>query len=101
LLILVDDVYLAFGKLRFRPSGSHGGHNGLLSVSEALGTEFFARLRIGIGAPPAGVERKEFVLDTFTKEEKNKLGPVLDEAAQAALLWVCEPLEKVMQRVNG
>jgi PTH1 family peptidyl-tRNA hydrolase len=84
-LIVVDDMALPFGRLRMRERGSAGGHNGLRSIIDELGTEAFARLRIGIGAPRRGAV--EHVLGDFEHAEQRDLVVVLDAAADAVEEW--------------
>jgi len=72
MIVVADDFMIPFGSLRLRSSGSAGGHNGLKSVIEALGTEEFGRLRVGIGPVPVGQDPAEFVLKKFSKEELAK-----------------------------
>lgn len=69
ILLLVDDIYLPFGRLRLRASGTDGGHNGLTSVEEALGTRLYPRLRVGVGPVPEGVDYRDFVLEEFAGAE--------------------------------
>ncbi|MBI4972036.1 MAG: aminoacyl-tRNA hydrolase [Candidatus Omnitrophica bacterium] len=101
-LILVDDLHLPVGKIRFRPEGSSGGHNGLASVIDAFnGDQSFPRLRIGIGKPEEEVKPwKEHVLEKFTKEERTVLNQALEKAADCALSWLTEPAEALMQKFN-
>lgn len=89
LLVLCDDVNLAFGKLRLRKSGSSGGHHGLESVIEALGTQEFARLRIGIAGEgmPDG-ELAPYVLGQFTRAEGSNLPKILEKARQVCESWI-------------
>lgn len=90
LLIIVDDVYVPFGKMRWRDGGSAGGHNGLKSIEEHLGTQEYPRLRLGIG-PEGELEYgtlEAFVLEEFTPEEQTKLPALVEEAAEAILEWV-------------
>ncbi|HEY6013394.1 MAG TPA: aminoacyl-tRNA hydrolase, partial [Candidatus Limnocylindrales bacterium] len=79
LLVVADDFALPFGKLRFRESGSHGGHNGLRSIIDELGTEKVARLRVGIGEPGRGAI--DHVLSRFATDERARLPILLDAAA--------------------
>ncbi len=81
-LVILDDMALPFGKLRFRPNGSAGGHNGLQSVIDHLGTNAVARLRVGIGAAEPG-EAVGHVLGRFSPEEKTALPETLDRALAA------------------
>ena len=102
LLILVDDVALPMGSFRLRGAGSSGGHNGLKSVEGALQRQDYARLRIGIGPPPAGLEDlADFVLADFTAEERAALDELLDPMAQAVECWLDEGIEKAMSRFNA
>ena len=100
ILIVLDDLDLPLGRLRLRPRGSHGGHNGLRSVLEALGTDEVPRLRIGIGRPPAGVDPAEYVLTRFGSAEQTLMETVLDRAAEAIELTVREGLDVAMNRFN-
>ncbi|MCG0277889.1 MAG: aminoacyl-tRNA hydrolase [Thermanaeromonas sp.] len=102
ILVILDDLDLAPGRLRIRPRGSSGGHKGLASVLEALGTEGVPRARIGIGRPPEGKDVVEYVLEPFTDEEWEVVRPVLIKAAHAARFWlVAGNIEEVMNRYNG
>ncbi len=101
LLILVDDLSLPLGSVRLRPGGSSGGHKGLKSLVGALGTDRFPRLRMGIGPRPAGVEAREFVLSPFTRDEWDCVDEMACRAADAALCWVRDGIEKAMNRFNG
>lgn len=73
IMVISDDFTIALGALRLRKTGSDGGHNGLASIIEHLGTSSFPRLRMGIGAPPAGMDPADFVLSRFTKEESKDM----------------------------
>ena len=85
LLVVVDDFALPFGKLRLREGGSAGGHNGLRSIIAEMSTDRFARLRVGIGEPSRGAV--DHVLRRFSPEERRRLEPVLDAAADAVEDW--------------
>lgn len=100
LLVVCDDVNLPFGKLRIRLKGSDGGHNGLASIIEALGTEEFPRLRVGIGSnfEPGGMV--DYVLSEFEREEQEKLPEVLERAARAVRAFACEGPERAMTEFN-
>jgi peptidyl-tRNA hydrolase, PTH1 family len=99
MLVLADDFALPFGKLRFRESGSHGGHNGLRSIIEELGTEKYSRLRIGIGEPGRGAV--DHVLSRFSTEERACLPILLDAAAEAVEAWAREGTSKAANRFNA
>jgi PTH1 family peptidyl-tRNA hydrolase len=85
LLVVVDDLALPFGKLRFREGGGPGGHNGLRSIIEELGTEKFSRLRVGIGTPHRGFV--DHVLSRFEPAELGRLNELLDAAADSVETW--------------
>lgn len=101
ILVILDDLDLPLGRLRLRAGGSHGGHRGLRSILDALGTEDVPRLRIGIGRPPAGVDPADYVLTPFSPDERAALEPVLDRAAEAAEVALREGLEAAMTRFNA
>lgn len=89
MLIVVDDVNLPLGKIRFRLRGSSGGHHGLESIMEVLGTGNFPRLRLGIGVGvQAGHDLTHFVLGAFSKEELALMEPKIERARKACLEWV-------------
>ena len=100
LLVIVDDLDLPLGRLRLRPGGSHGGHNGVRSIIDALGSDAFPRLRVGIGRPPEGMDPADFVLTPFTKEERATVDEALDRAAEAVETVVREGLPAAMNRFN-
>jgi PTH1 family peptidyl-tRNA hydrolase len=98
-LVVADDFALPFGKLRFRESGSHGGHNGLRSIIDELSTEKVARLRIGIGEPGRGAI--DHVLSRFSAEELARMPILLDAAADAVEAWSREGTSKAANRFNA
>lgn len=100
LLLVLDDLALELGRLRIRPAGSAGGHNGLEDVLRVCGTEAIPRLRIGIGAPPGGRDPKDYVLSTFTEPEIEVIDTATEQAADAVEEWLFEDLSKVMERYN-
>jgi PTH1 family peptidyl-tRNA hydrolase len=101
LLILVDEVALPLGRFRLRGAGSAGGHNGLKSVEGTLRRQDYARLRIGVGPRPAGLdELSDYVLDTFPAEEREILDSLLDPMAEAVETWVDQGIEIAMTRHN-
>ena len=99
MLVVVDDVYLPVGRLRLRASGSSGGHRGLESLEQVVGSGF-ARLRIGVGAAedPAGL--RDHVLDEFDVEEETVVDEALERAADAVECWVAEGSLAAMNRFN-
>jgi PTH1 family peptidyl-tRNA hydrolase len=99
-LIVVDDINLELGRLRARPSGSAGGHNGLKSVIEALGSEGFARLRVGVGRGDARRDLADHVLATFEPDERSIVAETVARAADAVELFITEGIGPVMNRFN-
>lgn len=100
LLVICDDLALPFGVLRLRPRGSDGGHRGLRSVIEHLGTTEIPRLRLGIGAPPPGTDPADYVLEGFNPREKEQLPEILDLAVQGLKLVLTSGIEKAMNEIN-
>jgi PTH1 family peptidyl-tRNA hydrolase len=99
LLVIVDDFALPFGKLRFREGGSSGGHNGLESIIDELGSNRFPRLRVGIG-DPAG-RAVDHVLSRFAGEERAALDKVIDAAADAVEEWARAGTNKAATHWNA
>lgn len=100
LLVVCDDFNLPLGKLRVRSKGSHGGQNGLRNIQEQLGTDAYARLRIGVGQPAVG-DAVDFVLSKFKPGERGAVLDATSLAAQAVLVWVRSGTEACMNRFNG
>jgi peptidyl-tRNA hydrolase, PTH1 family len=99
LLIVYDDLDLPFGQLRLRPSGSSGGHNGIASIIERLGTDKFPRLRLGIGRSEQS-STIGYVLSRFNTAEEKQLNECIARAAEAALAWHSDGIEVAMNRFN-
>jgi len=100
LLIVTDDVNLPLGRLRARASGSEGGHNGLRSVADQLGTTEYARLRIGVGRGDARRDLADHVLARFEPEEAPVVVDAVTRAADAVETWVSDGLARVMNTFN-
>jgi PTH1 family peptidyl-tRNA hydrolase len=100
LLVVVDDAALEVGRIRFRPSGSDGGHNGLASVVAALGGESFPRLRVGVGRPPAGWDLEDWVLSPMDTEDEDRVIELLPTLAEGVETWVTQGIEPAMNRFN-
>ncbi len=101
-LVIVDDVNLAFGQLRLRPGGGTGGHNGLSSIEQHLASADYPRLRVGIGRPPGeGRELSGFVLGKFAGEETAALPGVLDSVDGAVACRLRHGVERAMNEFNG
>ena len=100
LLIVVDDLHLPVGTIRLRPSGSSGGHNGLAHVAQRLGTTEFPRLRIGIGDEFPDGRQSDYVLSSFTDEQKSAARSALKDARDAVLTVAHADLDAAMNRFN-
>ena len=98
ILVILDDLDLPVGRIRLRPGGGAGGHNGLHSITRSLGTDAYPRLRLGIGRPPG--EAVEHVLTGFTGEEAPAFDRALERAADAAEEWVRHGIEYAMTHFN-
>jgi len=101
LLVIVDDADLPFGELRLKPKGSSGGHHGLESIEQHIGSREFARLRVGIGRKDGRREITNYVLGKFSPDESKFLEKVLQRAADQAECWTTDGVEKAMNRFNG
>ena len=101
MIIIYDDIDLPPGKLRVRPNGGPGTHNGMRSIIGILGSEDFPRIRVGIGDRPEGWELADWVLSRYvTPEERKAAFDAYVAAADAALLWVKEGTEAAMRKFN-
>ncbi len=100
ILVIYDDVCLAPGQLRVREKGSAGGHNGIKSIIAHLGTEEFARIRIGVGEKPAGWDLADYVLGHFPAEEEPLMREALADASKACELFVMDDLRSAMNLFN-
>lgn len=101
LLVVVDDVALPFGKFRLRASGQNGGHRGLESIEQSLGSKTYARLRVGIRPEYELKESLEkYVLNPFQPEEQNALKKIFPQGVESCRLWLTQPIAKAMDRIN-
>ncbi|MBI3252559.1 MAG: peptidyl-tRNA hydrolase [Candidatus Omnitrophica bacterium] len=100
LLVVCDDVNLAFGKMRLRASGGAGGHHGLLSVIESLGSEAFARLRLGVKNERMPKDLVPFVLEGFDAGEKKELPGIVKNAASVCESWAKDGWDAAMKRLS-
>jgi len=100
-MVVLDDRALPCGKLRIRPGGSSGGHNGLKDIERALGTDQYPRLRIGIDAPPQFVPGKDYVLQPFSAEQRKAIEPALEKSAQALMTWMEKSVVAAMNAFNA
>ena len=101
LIVAVDDADLPFGEIRLRPGGSSGGHHGLESIEQHLGSREFARLRIGIGRRDGARQITNYVLGKFEPAEQELLEKILERAANQVECWLAAGLQKAMSQFNG
>ena len=101
ILVVVDDADLPLGEIRLRPGGGSGGHHGLESVTQHLGSKEFARLRIGIGRKNEAREISGHVLGKFSADENALLEKVLERASSEMECWLSAGLQKAMNQFNG
>ena len=100
LLILVDDLNLPFGKKRVRQKGKDGGHNGLKSINESIGSSEYPRLRFGIGSKFNKGNQSNYVLDNFSKTELENIEEEINESLKIIETFCLEGVEKTMNRFN-
>jgi peptidyl-tRNA hydrolase, PTH1 family len=100
LTVIHDDLDLAFGRLRIRPTGGAGGHRGVLSIMESLAGARFYRVRVGIGRPPDGIDPVDFVLEPFASQEVDQLDEVVSRGSEAVISLLREGEQRAMERFN-
>ena len=100
LLVISDDVTLPLGRVRIREGGSEGGHNGLRSIQQHLGTADYSRLRVGVGRGDTRRDLADHVLARFEPEEAPGVDEAIARAADAAEMWVSEGVAKAMNTFN-
>jgi PTH1 family peptidyl-tRNA hydrolase len=100
ILVVTDDLALPFGKQRLRGKGSAGGHNGLKNIEQLLGSDGYARLRMGVGSNFSKGAQVDYVLSPFAKEETGDLPAVLDKAVNTILSFALQGLERTMNQFN-
>jgi PTH1 family peptidyl-tRNA hydrolase len=100
LIVVHDELDIDFGKLRLKRGGGAGGHNGLRSLDQSLGSKDYLRVRIGVGRPPGRQDPADYVLEPFGKSERDELGVVLEEAADACELLLTGTLEAAQNVVH-
>ena len=102
ILVIFDDISLPVGKLRVRPSGSAGGHNGVKSLIAELGSQNFPRIKVGVGAKPhPDYDLADWVLSSFSPQDEALLKPTLERALQAAASVITCGVPETMNRFNG
>ncbi len=98
--MVVDDATLEVGRVRFRPQGSPGGHNGLKSVSQVLGSDNYPRLRIGVGIPSEQADLSDWVLSPMSVEDEDVILGLLPELVKGVEVWGSEGIETAMNGFN-
>ncbi|OGP59939.1 MAG: aminoacyl-tRNA hydrolase [Deltaproteobacteria bacterium RBG_13_52_11b] len=98
LIVIHDDLDLALGRLRVRRKGGDGGHQGVRSIIEAMGSNTFLRLKVGIGRPPKGVEPADYVLSAFEEDDQPQIDSALSRAAEAVVAILSEGVDAAMNR---
>jgi len=101
MLVVHDDIDLAFGRIKIKEKGGDGGHKGVRSIIDAFGGGNFIRLRIGVGRPEAGISAADYVLGKFTIKEKNLLHRIITEARDAVVTILCKGAKEGMNRFNN
>jgi PTH1 family peptidyl-tRNA hydrolase len=92
LLVVHDDIDLAFGRLRIQVGGGSGGHNGIRSVERSLRTTEFSRLKVGVGRPPGSMDPADFVLRAFSKAERLEVSSMVADAVDIVETWLSDPV---------
>ena len=100
LLVAYDDVDLPFDTIRMKPSGGSGGHKGMQSIIEQLGTQDYPRLRLGVGRPPGYKQAADYVLKPFSKDEADFLQNFIERAADAVKAFVVDGIDPAMTHYN-
>ena len=100
-MVVLDDLALPCGKLRIRPGGSDGGHNGLKDIQRALGTTSYPRLRIGVDPPPPMIAPRDYVLGRFTEEQRKLIDPAIARATGAIVTWIDRGINAAMNQFNA
>jgi PTH1 family peptidyl-tRNA hydrolase len=101
IIVIHDELDIDFGRIRLKLDGGEGGHNGLRSIANALGTKDFQRVRIGIGRPPGRKDPAAFVLETFSAAERAEVPTICEQAADATELLIEFGLESAQNRVHA
>jgi len=100
MLVVHDDIDLAFGRIKIKEKGGDGGHKGVRSIIDAFGGGDFVRLRMGVGRPEAGISAADYVLGKFTIKEKKVLHRIITEARDAVGTILCKGTKEGMNRFN-
>ena len=101
LIVIYDDINLAPGKLRIRPKGSAGGHNGIKNIIAHLGTQVFPRIRVGVGEKPKGWDLADYVLGRFSREEEPVIREALEKTTKACCEIITADVTSAMNKYNN
>ncbi len=100
LVVIHDDIDLEVGRLKFVKGAGHGGHNGVKSIIDEIGSNDFYRVRIGVGRPPEGIDAADYVLRKFSKKEEKPIKKAVADAAEAVSILIRNGLATVQQRYH-
>ena len=101
LMVVCDDLDLGIGTMKIKPSGSSGGHRGLESIIDSLGSQEFCRLRIGIGRPlNKNIDAVDYVLSSFTRKEKEEIKEIVERACDCLRVWITKGMIETMNIFN-
>jgi PTH1 family peptidyl-tRNA hydrolase len=100
LVVIYDDLDLPFGQIRIRSQGSTGGHRGMLSILESMGTAEFPRIRLGIGRPAGGIDPADYVLENFGETELAAIEEIVEQAAESAICLTKDGIDRAMALYN-
>jgi PTH1 family peptidyl-tRNA hydrolase len=100
ILVVYDDLDLPLGRLRLRPEGGSGGHKGIRSIMDTMGTQAFPRLRVGIDRPPGRQDPADYVLQPFSKADEELVGETIERAISAIECWLAEGIVAAMDQYN-
>ncbi|MCP4111066.1 MAG: aminoacyl-tRNA hydrolase [Desulfobacteraceae bacterium] len=101
MLIIHDDIDIAFGRIKIKEKGGHGGHNGIRSIKDAFGGGDFPRLRIGVGRSEAGIGVTDHVLGRFGADEKEIFGRIIKRSQDAVVTFLCKGAKEAMNCFNN
>ncbi len=101
ILVVYDDLDLALGRLRLRANGGSGGHKGMRSIIDLLGTQDFPRIRVGIDRPPGSMDPADYVLEPFDREQAEAIREAVQRAVAAVECWLTEGIRVAMDQYNG
>ncbi len=101
ILVIYDDATIEFGTFRLKKNGSFGGHNGIKSIINRIGTDVFDRLKVGVGPVPNNIPIDNFVLGNFSSDELTKIKEMGKIAVNLVDMWIKEGMEKTQNKFNG